>query len=298
MGSIGQVHEASLPDGTELAVKVQYPGIQKTLQTDLQYTRFIDLFGTLIFRDQDRESFVKELSLLADQECDYSLERTHQEAFRTFHENDPQILIPRTYPELSTGRVLTQEKLSGRSFRSLCETGSQSDKNEVGTVLFRFAFTSLLNHQLLNCDPHPGNYQFKGTSIIFYDFGCVKKLDPAFVDEFKSLIHAMLSGNRAAVAGLATKMGYVPNPESFDFDHHFALLEFLYRPWLTPGSFAFTPAYVEEVWNRIILNNKNRARSSVPQNWIFVNRLQWGLYSVLADLRAEADWGKILRSLL
>ena len=298
VGSIGQVHEARLRDRTEIAIKVQYPGIQKSLQSDLKYTRFIDLFGTLIFRKQDRDSFVEELAHQADQECDYERERSNQERFREIFKGDSAVLIPRTISEFSSKRVLTQEKITGRSFRSFCEVGSRTDKDEAGKIIFRFAFESLFQHGILNCDPHPGNFQFKDGKVIFHDFGSVKELPPLFVEQFREVLRALQREDRAAVARLAVEMGYVPETQGFDFDHHYDMLKFLYSPVLTEGEFTFNPAFVEEVWNRIILNNKNRALSSLPRDWIFVNRLQWGLYSILAELRARADWKSLLEPLL
>ncbi|MBU6153020.1 MAG: helix-turn-helix domain-containing protein [Bdellovibrionales bacterium] len=297
VGSIGQVHEARLRNGTEVALKVQYPGIRKSLHSDLKYTRFIDLFGTLVFRKQDRESFVDELANQADLECDYTRERLSQERFRKIFENDPEVRIPKTLPEFCSPRVLAQEKLSGRSFRSFCAVESQARKDHAGRILFRFAFESLFRHHILNCDPHPGNFQFNGDTVIFYDFGSVKELTPGFVESFRDLIRALQRGDRNRVAALAIEMGYVPETEGFDFDHHFEMLSFLYSPFIKDEEFTFTPAFVENVWSRIILNNKNRARSSVPRDWIFVNRLQWGLYSVLAELRARTNWKRLLDSL-
>ena len=298
VGSIGQVHEARLRDGTEIALKVQYPGIQKTLQTDLKYTRFIDLFGTLLFRNQDRESFVEELALQADLECDYERERNHQQRFRERFEHNHRIIIPKVIPGFSTRRVLAQEKITGRPFRSFCEVEPQAVKDEAGRTLLRFSFESLFKHRILNCDPHPGNVQFLGESVILHDFGSVKELSSKFVDDFTSLLRALLLQDRKAVAELVVQMGYVPDPARFDFDHHFEMISFLYSPFLTPGEFTFTPVFVDEIWNRVILNNKNRAHSSVPRDWLFVNRLQWGLYSVLAELRARGDWHRLLKDLL
>jgi predicted unusual protein kinase regulating ubiquinone biosynthesis (AarF/ABC1/UbiB family) len=298
VGSIGQVHEARLGNGTEIAIKVQYPGIQRSLQSDLKYTRFIDLFGTLLFRKQDRESFVEELVSQADLECDYVREREHQEKFRRIFESDPAIKIPATLPDFCSRRVLAQEKLTGRSFRSFCEVESQARKNEAGITLFRFAFESLFRHRLLNCDPHPGNFQFKDNTVIFHDFGSVKEFSPAFTADFADLLRALLAQDRKEVAALVVRMGYVPEPARFDFDHHYEMISFLYSPFLAKGDFTFTSAFVEEIWTRVILNNKNRAHSSVPRDWLFVNRLQWGLYSVLAELRARGDWNRLLKSLL
>jgi hypothetical protein len=164
--------------------------------------------------------------------------------------------------------------------------------------LFSMAFESLFRHRILNCDPHPGNFQFQDEAVIFHDFGCVKEFTPEFVEDFALLLRALLAQDRKQVAELVVRMGYVPDPACFDFDHHFEMISFLYSPFLAKGEFTFTPAFVEEIWARVILNNKNRASSSLPRDWLFVNRLQWGLYSVLAELRARADWNRLLDSLL
>ncbi len=293
-GSIGQVHAAQAKDGTELAVKVQFPEIERLMESDLQYTRFMDVLTPILFRKQDRQSLVQELRTRAKDECDYLREAESQKEFARIFSNDSNVIIPKVYDENSTARILCQERIHGKTFSEFVRTSSQEEKNQAGKILFRTVFQCIFRHGILNCDPQPGNYLFLDEKIAFLDFGCVKKLSPEFVSQWKEYLLAIMNDDRKNADQLIVAMGYVPNPKHFDFDFQFRMMKTIHAPWNAHQPFRFSREHVIESWNLTMQENINRSRMSLPGEWAFVNRLQWGLYSILAILGAENNYRELI----
>jgi hypothetical protein len=90
----------------------------------------------------------------------------------------------------------------------------------------------------------------------------------------------------------------IPDPKRYDFQYHDHMLELLYEPWLKDAPFEFTSAFVARTFRAILLDNPNRFRTNLPKDWVFVNRLQWGLYAVLARLGATANFRRPMLKLL
>ncbi|MBI3556568.1 MAG: AarF/ABC1/UbiB kinase family protein [Deltaproteobacteria bacterium] len=288
--SIGQVHRARLHSGEEVAVKVQYPGISKTLDSDLKNAGLLDTLSTFLFRGQERGTFVAELRERLMEECDYLKEAANQEHFRELYSQDARVVIPRVFREFSTRRVLTTEFIQAKSFKEFNETASQSQRNRAGEVMWDVAFASIFRHCIFNGDPHPGNYLFTEDRVVFLDFGCVKRFDAAFVDEWRRLVRSVLERDRAGTDRIIVELGMAPKPESFDFDYNHTMILELYEPWLYDENFTFSQDYVARTWKKMMVDNKNKFSIRMPKDWVFTNRLQWGLYAVLAAMKADSNW--------
>ncbi|MSX77789.1 MAG: hypothetical protein F2738_07100, partial [Actinobacteria bacterium] len=145
--SIGQVHRAVIIDPTTgkeraVAVKVQYPGVDKAIDADL---RNADFLGSLLqqgFSGLDPSDMVQEVKERIRQELDYSREAQNQQLFADYYRGHPYISVPEVIPAFSTSRVLTTELVNGMSFAELMQQ-DQEQKNLTGECLFRFVFRSL-----------------------------------------------------------------------------------------------------------------------------------------------------------
>lgn len=297
-GSIGQVHWAKLHDGSEVAVKIQYPDIAKAIEIDLKNLRALSLASVFIYGEKNRLEILDELRRRFLDECDYKREADHQEFMRESFKDRPQVLIPRVYREFSTGRVLTSEYLPGKSFDEFLATSTPAEKSRAGEIIFSTAIESIFKYGCLNADPHPGNYLFRDDKIVFLDFGCFKKFTYSFVNEWKEFAIAIENEDRAEVERLSVRMGYVGKPRGFDFDYHYSMMRNLYKPWLLDEEFQFTEKFVLDTWNRMVRDNPNRSKLYLPKEWVFVNRFQWGLFSVLSQLQAKSHWKKLFLPIL
>ena len=294
--SIGQVYRARL-SGRDVAVKVQYPGIRDTIAGDFQRLgRFASLAS--LATAVDGNALVAELRARFAEECDYQREAVYANAFADAFASDLDVAIPRAVPERTRATVITSEWAAGADFYRFVETASATRRDEVAQVLVRFAYRSFFELATLNADPHPGNYLFPaGDAVVFLDFGCVRRFEPAFVESQRSLARVVLDDRRAAFRDALVATGAVPRPDRFDFDRHWTLLRQQWEPYRAPG-FRFTPEYMKRAVDFTRPGNPNLRRLAIPPPWIWLQRLQWGLHAVLVRLRAEGDFATPMRALL
>src|SRR5690606_39262299 len=178
--SIGQVHRAATA-GREVAVKVRYPGAQTTFDADVRQLHRLARIASLA-SGVDGAALVEELHARLREECDYAQEGRWQEAFRAAFAGDDSVRIPEVVAERSGDAVLTTAWADGAAFETFCRDASQARRDRAGLVLARFAWQSFFRHFALNADPHPGNYLFPADdAVVFLDFGCVRRFEPAFV---------------------------------------------------------------------------------------------------------------------
>jgi predicted unusual protein kinase regulating ubiquinone biosynthesis (AarF/ABC1/UbiB family) len=305
--SVGQVHRAVTRGGERVAVKVQYPGIDKAMENDLKSLSLLEsMIAPLGRRYQSRET-LDELRSVFLAEVDYRIEAEAGEAFRRVHRDDDQIVIPRVFHSLSTKRVLTLELIEGVDYASFAEQASQDDRNAAGETLARFMFRALYRHGLLYADPHPGNYRFLGGGrVAFLDFGCHKRLPPSLVAGMKRYVVALQRGDMDAFYRACVEvLGYDPSdPQSWKLYTEYTQL--VLRPLIADERFMYTKDFARESVAFLVRGGRDivfkpdealpnlPAPLRMPTDFTFVHRLQWGFSSVLAGLRAEANWRRLV----
>jgi predicted unusual protein kinase regulating ubiquinone biosynthesis (AarF/ABC1/UbiB family) len=203
--------------------------------------------------------------------------------------------VPGVVDDLCGRRVLTTELSHGVDFQTFCDEAPRQQKDAAAAEIFSAAFTCIFRHCVYNGDPHPGNYLFEDGRVVFIDFGCVKRFDVGFVDRWKRLVRVVLDGRRRDFKEAVDRTGVVAMPRLFDYDYHWELMQYLYQPFLSAEPFTYTHEYVSRSYDVIIFRNPNKLSTTMPPDWLFVQRLQWGLNSVLASLDATARWGDLLR---
>ena len=293
--SIGQVHRGQMHDGTEVAVKVQYPEIAAALEADLRNVSVLQLLASGFNRAVDRGALLAELHDRLLEECDYLREAAYQREFHAFYKDHPYIVVPEVISEYSTRRVLISKLIKGRRFKEFASNASQRERNHAGEIIHEFIFRSIFQYGIFNCDPHPGNYLFLSQGqVAFLDFGCVKRLPPDLIVKWRALIRAALERDRSRFDQLTAQIGFVGNRASFDFDYNWHMFMYFYRPFIHDRPFKFTHEYAAESFANLLFNNKNRRSFNIPKDTVFLNRLQWGMYSVLAELGAETNWRRLI----
>ncbi|MFK7984784.1 MAG: ABC1 kinase family protein [Sandaracinaceae bacterium] len=300
--SIGQVHRATLLDGTPVAVKVQHPGIDAAIDHDLKNAGIMaGLQSTLLGSKWGFGEAMDEVSQLFREELNYALEGQRQTYFRALHADDPRIAIPRVIEDRTATRVLTTELVSGLRFEEACQ-GSDAQRRAWSEALWAFVFRSTLVGGTFNADPHPGNFFFQedGT-VTALDFGCVVTLSEERIRLARAVHEAALDMDEARfrAAGrvmMATRGG--------DFEH--VIVEYLRRCFdpLFETPYRMTRGYAGSLVSGMMDGAKAGLRVKkdefvpLPEGTVMMNRLQFGFYSVLARLDAEADYQGVERALL
>lgn len=293
--SIGQVHSARLWDGTRVAVKVQYPRIREAIEADIASLSTLAALLKTILRHQDTAALIAEVKDRILEECDYGLEADQTIRFAQLLAPWPDIVVPKVLKKFSAKTVLTTEFVEGTTFAQFSAAADQAAKNRFGELLFDSTVSLLFKDGTFSCDPNPGNFLFLADGrVAFLDFGCVKRFDPKTKATIANLFRATLAGDAAEVRRLVLTTGAIPRPEAVDVDRVIDTLFAFSAPWLEDKLYRFGPLYVERTWRQTI-DNPDRFRLTLPPEFAFTTRLQWGLFALLCHLNAEANWHRLLR---
>ncbi len=293
--SIGQVHRA-VYKGQAVAVKIQYPGIRKLIESDLKN---VGKLAQVLFvgSSLDGEGFADELQDRLIEECDYLLEAQRQTVIGSLWNDKEGCIVPLVIPERSTVTVLTTIFESGEGFYPFIKNASAQSRRKSSLTIFSNVFEGIFRYGFFNGDPHPGNYLFREEGgVVFLDFGCVRLFPDELLLIWKELAQAILDQNFARFKACSIDMGLVGNVKKFDWDFQWDLMQFFYQPFRSTTPYRYTHEYVKESYQRVLWQNKNRRYASLPPSMLLINRLQWGLNSILADLGAEAIYSDIFRA--
>ncbi|MFO0573581.1 MAG: AarF/ABC1/UbiB kinase family protein [Polyangia bacterium] len=322
--SIGQVHRARLPQvlgkalgdargsgdglggslgGSWVAVKVQHPGITSALESDLDNAGIIQgLVATVGPRHLHSDRIFEEVKQRFREELDYTLEAERQEHFVRLHRGDPHIDIPEVVRPRSGRRVLTTVLKTGTSLEAAC-AAPEALRRRYAETLWRFVFKGNLVGGMFNADPHPGNYLFQPDGrIAFLDFGCVQPISDEHRAAARAAHHAALrrddAGFRASMQRMLGTSGGTYERAMLDYLRH------CFEP-LFASPFRLSRAYAKSLVERVVEMKKvmlDKDAGYVPpaEGLLFMNRLQFGFFSVLARLVGdlEVDYAALERAFL
>ncbi|MCV7360032.1 AarF/ABC1/UbiB kinase family protein [Mycolicibacterium neworleansense] len=291
--SIGQVHRAVLPDGRDVAVKVQYPGVAQAIREDLANTELIATFlrfatsaSGIVF---DPRELAREYTARIAEEVDYRREAKMIATFHQLYFDHPFFRVPEIVGHACTDRVLTMTYLDGISWAA-AQQAEQYLKNRWAEVITRFSYSSLRHSNLLHADPHPGNYRFGSDgSVGFVDFGCIKVLAEQkrrmWISIVRNTIDKRLDALRADVieAGFITDDYPISSAELCDF-----WTQVFYDIVAAPQPVTYTAKSTARTtrWMFSPDSANPLSRMRVPDAYAFAPRVNQALTSISAKLHA------------
>lgn len=297
--SIGQVHRARLRDGSEVVAKVQYPGVAEAIESDLANAELFAPMARMISPNLRIGPLMGELRERMVDEIDYQREAQYQAAFHERYAGHPFIAVPRVVTELCRPRIIVSEYIDGASFDRMMRTSVEADRRRYGEIIYRFVYGSLHRFRLFNGDPHPGNYLFPGDGrVVFLDFGSVKLFSSATRDAIRRQLRAVRAGDVDGLMALLDEAGFLPQRRTgVEPAQLLAWFRMFNRPILDDAPFTYTPEFAREV---IRSTTDPRAghldllrRLNLPPDYLLLNRIQWGVNSILGRLHATANWYRI-----
>ena len=300
--SIGQVHRAVTHEGEEVAVKVHHPGIVEALEADLQNAGAMELILSMLGSSKfETGRLLEEVKERFREELNYELEAERIGLFREIHEGDPTIRIPKVYPDLSSKRVLTTEFIRGLSYDE-ARKASPELRVQWCETLWRFVYKAILLHGVFNADPHPGNYFFhEDGCVTFVDFGCVQKMPKPRQDAALRMHWGAAYGDREmflqACSDIADCEGGLYEKIVCEY------LESYFRP-ITESPFHLSADYAAEMVRKFKKDYAHAMRNykdgfvAMPEGLLFINRLEFGFFSILARLDATVDYKQVDASYL
>lgn len=298
--SIGQVHRAVTRDGRAVAVKVQYPHVDEAIAADLANTDVLVSILGLLFPGLETGPIVGELRARLLEELDYHHEAANQRLFVDWYRGHPFIHVPDVIDALSTRRVLTTELATGARFAEIESSWSQPERDLAAEAIYRFVFRSLYRLHAFNGDPHPGNYLFQpGGRVTFLDFGLVKRFSADEVDVFADMVRALCIERDPGRYRRLLEEANVLKPgaemteaEVLDYFGYF------YEPVLESKEMTLTHEYSSQALSKVFSRNGEVSKfGNVPPAFVIIQRINMGLFSVLASLHATANWRLIAEEL-
>ena len=297
--SIGQVHRATLRDGSEVAVKIQYPGVAEALESDLANAGILVRVAKALAPGLDAKAIAGEIRERVLEELDYEFEAQNQRSFARAYDGHPFIYVPQVHSRLSRRRVLVSEWVEGHDFEYV-RTLPQDEQDLFGEIVFRFCFGSIYHLQHFNADTHPGNYKLMDDGrVAFLDFGMTKRLSRNQIALEQRAIDAASRDDADALLEALDDLGFLHNPQRIDAERLMDHVRFVGGWYLDDRELEITP---ERVMKMIEVTSDPRSeffdmvrKEALPADELMGRRMETGLLAVLAQLRATANWHQMMR---
>ena len=293
--SLGQVHLAT-KDGKQLAVKVQYPGIKKSIESDMSIIHF----GLKRFaKGQNIYHIISEIEGRLYEEVDYELEAENNIFFKE-HITNPDIVIPEVSPALSTQRVLSTTLLDGLDLTDYLATNpTQQEIDHYAQLIFDNFFDSLYSLKRIHADPNPGNFLFLPDGKLgLIDFGCVKKIDDDFLKSYNELHLDLLAGVKDEVlVEHYRKLGMIADDVPAKMLHFYQeVIKPLDRLYIEPLSgdsydFALHNDFSKRGFEAVFEVQKKQFHSvhQVNEEYLFLDRTLLGYYALFEKMGAKIE---------
>lgn len=209
--SLAQVHRATLLDGTDVVIKILYPGIEDLVRRDLERVRILLPGFRILFGFKDSAKVHAQLTAMLEHEMDYYRERDNTERVRTMLQSHPKIVVPRVVEELSGAKVLVLSYEHGNKIHDpdkLREEGI--DPEAIATTLVAAYASMLFEHRVFHADPHPGNLLARPDgSLVILDFGAVEEVNEDVTEGMKQVLLGAMTKNTDQVMAGVERMGFI-----------------------------------------------------------------------------------------
>ncbi len=301
--SLGQVHRATLTDGTEVACKLQYPDMPSVVEADLKQLKL----GMQLYRRMDNaldnEDAYAEIAERLREELDYTREAAHQRLYGLILADEPQVHVPVPVAHLTTRRLLTMTWLEGGSIlKRLDEDPPLEERNAYAKALFAAWYKPVYRYGVIHGDPHLGNYQIRTDGgINLLDFGVVRIFPPSFIAGVITLYEAVRDGDDEKAHHAFESWGF----RNLSRETMLVLkkwADFLYEPLLTDRvrliQQSDDPTYGRQVAQAVHEGLKKTGGVRIPREFPLMDRAAIGLGSVFFRLKAELNWHRMFQELI
>jgi predicted unusual protein kinase regulating ubiquinone biosynthesis (AarF/ABC1/UbiB family) len=300
--SLGQVHRAVALDGAELACKLQYPDMQSAVEADLRQLKILFAIRKRFDPAIETSQIAVEIAARLREELDYVREARHVALYREMLKNEPAIRVPQVWPELSTGRLLTMDWLTGRKLLEH-KDDKLGVRNRLATAMFTAWWFPFSRFGVIHGDPHLGNYTVfddakgKPAGINLLDYGCIRIFPPSFVGGVVDLFHGLLEHDDALVVHAYETWGFKRlSRELIEALNIWA--RFIYGPLLDDRVRTIADGVKPSQYGRkeafqVHQALKKRGPVTVPREFVFMDRAAIGLGAVFLHLAAELNFHRL-----
>jgi predicted unusual protein kinase regulating ubiquinone biosynthesis (AarF/ABC1/UbiB family) len=297
--SIGQVYRGRLHDGRDVAVKVQYPGVNDAVRADMQNLGMLMRLAKRITPQMNVKAVADEIRERIVEELDYELEAQNQRTLARLYRGHPFIYIPEVMTDMCRERIIVTEFVEGDRFEQIT-SGPQDERDRIGEIMYRFYFGSMYRHRRFSGDPHPGNMiRLADGRIAFIDFGLFKSLGRKEMEVELATGRAATERNAVELHRLWAENGFLPQPERVDPDDLMSYVEDAIWWYITDEEVQVTREAVQRIAIQAGDPRSTHFRTMRHQDMnpehLMGRRLELLVLAVLGELRATANWHLIAR---
>ncbi len=298
--SLGQVHRATrLSDGQQLAVKIQYPEVDKAIVSDLRFLKVILSTSKLIPKGPRFDQIFDEVKTMLEQEVDYRNELAFTQLFYELLRDDPRYKVAIAFPEYCSQRVMTTEYMGGKASDSPEVLAlSQEQRNQLGQAYLELYLRELFEFAAVQTDPHFGNYRIHidpsgaQDQLILLDFGAVRRVDSDFLKPYRNLVLSALNQDGEGVTRAGRDLGLLKDSDPPELVQKYLDLCFLItEPFYGPDSYDWgasdLPQRVAKVGTEMVAAFHLR---TPPHQSLFLDRKLGGTFVFLSKLGCKAQF--------
>lgn len=207
--SIGQIHRATTHAGERIVLKIQYPGVRESIDSDVDNLRSLVGLARLVPKGVDIEVFVNALKAELRHEVDYVRELEQLQAYRALVESDPRIRVPRPYAEHTTDRILALEEMFAVPLLSWASGQARAERDRMGALLFELLLSELFQFGLSQTDPNPANYQVEPETgrLVLLDFGATRTVEPSVRHLYREAFLGLMARDRDRLRRIVLELG-------------------------------------------------------------------------------------------
>ncbi|MDP2087017.1 MAG: AarF/ABC1/UbiB kinase family protein [Gemmobacter sp.] len=291
--SIGQVHRAITRDGRDLAIKVQYPGVRRSIDSDVDNVAALLRLSGLVPRGLDLGPMLAEAKRQLHDEADYAREGRNLARFGTLLADRPAFVVPALHADLTTQGVLAMSFVEGGPVEDLTNA-PQAERNRVMAQLIDLMFRELFEFHLMQTDPNFANYRYASATgrVILLDFGATRVLPADLVARYRDLLRAGLSGDRGRMRDAAIRMGFLGGDAPARMEHGMlAMFDMAMGPLRQGGVFDFGASDLAvRLRDAGLALAEDRAHVVIPpMDTLFVQRKFGGIFLLANRLKAQVD---------
>ena len=300
--SIGQVHRARTTDGRELALKVQYPGIARSIRSDVENLATLLRLFDVLPSDTDIDALAAAAARQLTQEADYLAEAQFLEHYAALVADEPRLLVPRVHHDFTTSRVLAMDYMTGEPLESLAQPGvAQSTRDAIGTLLEGLMFRELFEFRTMQTDPNFANYLWQPETgkVVLLDFGATVRFEPGFVEQYARITRAVMARDRAGVGRQAIAIGYAAASDPpGNIEATTDLIMLVCEPLQHVGRYDFGASDLRARARALgfdLAVRQGLLRTPPPET-MFLHRKLVGSFLMLARIRARVDARALVRA--
>ena len=297
--SIGQVHKTLSPDGRKIVLKVQYPGVATSIDSDVDNIATLLRMSGLLPGELDIKPLLDDAKHQLKDEADYHKEAEFLKSFGDMLRDDERFLVPEVLPDLTRTTVLAMTYVSGEPIESIVKL-PQEERDRVMSALVELMFMELFELRMVQTDPNFANYQYRSQSgeIVLLDIGATRRFKAAFVNNYRKLVKAALAEDHDRLIAAAERLGYAMGDA--DSEYRALVLELFLlalEPLIQEGPYDFGHSTMAARMSELA-ENVTEYRDfwqAPPTDAVYFHRKLGGMFMLASRLKSRVDVHQLIK---